>query len=635
MFSFPLPFLPVSPAVSPRFPGGFSQFPRHTLNGRRRLAVRKANIYFVLYSLIRTFAHSMKNVVYIFSLLAVLLSGCTGTSRQPQLVAVDSILKSRPDSSLKQLKRMDVPQSRADRMYYYLLLADAANKCYDTLPSDSILQEVADFYDTHGTPNERLRAHYLLGCVYRDLGEAPQALDCYHDAVECADTAAKNCDFRTLMSVYGQMAELFHQQNLPQDEMWAREQSCRYCLAYGDTIGYIRSQELKAKIYATIGDTTRIIQTILKTHRLYKEQGNEQLAVGGYATLAYIHLNRNQINEAKKLLNDYEKHSGIIDKDGVISKGREGYFYIKGSYYIKINQLDSAEHYMRKLLVRGDETNAYRGLLTIYQQKKNTDSIIKYAHLYEDAVDTLNNRKRTEVVGQMSAMYNYQRFQLIADKEARKAERAKHISLIILLCSFFLIVILTYIYLRLRKKKNERIMRLSHEYRQSIYDYNKMSAELERIKEKDTTLLNDKQIEVDSLREKVASFQKKLQAANTSQQLTDFKDSNIVALFQSKSTGSLKVTRPTDVEWNRLIRQFSRSVPSLYTALGRDVLLSPAELRLCILLLLGFKIGDVAILLNTSAQSITNIRYKANQKLFNESTATTLEKNLTDILGKA
>ena len=177
-------------------------------------------------------------------------------------------------------------------------------------------------------------------------------------------------------------------------------------------------------------------------------------------------------------------------------------------------------------------------------------------------------------------------------------------------------------------------MQLSQDYRQSLLDYNKVTAELEKIKDKDKTLLNDKQNEVEALRNKVVSFQKKLQAANSSQQLTDFKDSNIVAMFKSKSTGSLKVTLPTDADWNRLVKQFSRSVPSAYTALGRDVLLSPTELRLCILLLLGFKIGDAAILLNTSAQSITNIRYKANQKLFNESTAATLERNLMNILGR-
>ena len=576
----------------------------------------------------------MRNLVYIICILGVVLSGCTGTSRQPQLVATDSLLQTYPDSSLLQLKRMDVPQSRADRMYYYLLLADAANKCYDTLPSDSILQEVADFYDTHGTPNEQVRAHYLLGCVYRDMGEAPQALNYYHTAIDRADTTATNCNYRLLACVYGQIAEIFHKQNLPQGELWAREQAGHCFMAYDDTIGYIRSQELKAKAYTIIGDTAKIIQTILETHSLYKEHGNMQLAVGANATLAYIYLNRNYTDEANRLLNEYENYSGLFDKDYTITRGREGYYYIKGTYYIKTNQLDSAEHYMRKLLIRGDETDAYRGLLTIYQQKKNTDSIIKYARLYEDAVDTLNNRKRTEVVGQMSAMYNYQRFQQIADKEARNAELARYNSTVILLCSLFLIITLSYIYIRLRKTKNQSIMKLSQDYRQALLDYNKVTAELEKIKDKDKTLLNDKQNEVESLRKKVVIFQKKLQAANSSQQLTDFKDSNIVALFRSKSTGNLKVTLPTDAEWNRLVKQFSRSIPSVYTALGRDVLLSPTELRLCILLLLGFKIGDAAILLNTSAQSITNIRYKANQKLFNESTAASLEKNLMNILGR-
>lgn len=576
----------------------------------------------------------MRNLVYIICILGVVLSGCTGTSRQPQLLAADSLLQKCPDSSLLQLKRMDVPHSRADRMYYYLLLADAANKCYDTLPSDSILQEVADFYDTHGTPNEQVRAYYLLGCAYRDMGEAPMALDKYQKAIECADTTTTICNYRLLACVYGQIAEIFHKQNMPQGELWAREQAGHCFMAYDDTIGYIRSQELKAKAYTIIGDTAKIIQTILETHSLYKEHGNMQLAVGANATLAYIFLNRNRIDEAKKLLNEYEKYSGLFDKDYTITRGREGYYYIKGTYYIKTNQLDSAEHYMRKLLIRGDETDTYRGLLTIYQQKKNTDSIIKYARLYEDAVDTLNNRKRTEVVGQMSAMYNYQRFQQIADKEARNAELARYNSTVILLCSLFLIITLSYIYIRLRKEKNQRIMQLSLDYRQALLDYNKVTAELEKIKDKDKTLLNDKQNEVESLRKKVVIFQKKLQAANSSQQLTDFKDSNIVALFRSKSTGNLKVTLPTDAEWNRLTKQFSRSVPSVYTALGRDVLLSPTELHLCILLLLGFKIGDAAILLNTSAQSITNIRYKANQKLFNESTAASLEKNLMNILGR-
>ena len=44
------------------------------------------------------------------------------------------------------------------------------------------------FFDDHGTPNDQLLAHYLLGRAYYEHGEAPMALQCYHEALDCADT---------------------------------------------------------------------------------------------------------------------------------------------------------------------------------------------------------------------------------------------------------------------------------------------------------------------------------------------------------------------------------------------------------------------------------------------------------------
>ena len=44
---------------------------------------------------------------------------------------------------------------KADRMYYQLLLADAMNKAYVDIKSDSILKEVVRYYDRHGSANER------------------------------------------------------------------------------------------------------------------------------------------------------------------------------------------------------------------------------------------------------------------------------------------------------------------------------------------------------------------------------------------------------------------------------------------------------------------------------------------------
>ena len=74
--------------------------------------------------------------------------------------------------------------------------ADSMNHAYIPITSDSLLKEATAYFDSHGTPNERIRAHYLLGCADRDMGEAPRAIETWQDAVNCADTTATDCDYK-------------------------------------------------------------------------------------------------------------------------------------------------------------------------------------------------------------------------------------------------------------------------------------------------------------------------------------------------------------------------------------------------------------------------------------------------------
>ena len=76
------------------------------------------------------------------------------------------------------------------------------------------VQPYVDFFDRHGEPNDRLLAHYLLGRAYHEQGEAPMALQCYQQAIECTDTLSEDCDFAQLSRVYAQMGELFYYQKL-------------------------------------------------------------------------------------------------------------------------------------------------------------------------------------------------------------------------------------------------------------------------------------------------------------------------------------------------------------------------------------------------------------------------------------
>ena len=117
--------------------------------------------------------------------------------------------------------------------------ADSLNRNYIPLTSDSLLLEACQYYDRFGSPNERMKAHYLLGCVYRDLGEAPRAIECYQDAVACADTTDSDCDFQKLGCIYSQMGIIYHKLLLLSEEIESRRLASHFFFVAKDTIGAI------------------------------------------------------------------------------------------------------------------------------------------------------------------------------------------------------------------------------------------------------------------------------------------------------------------------------------------------------------------------------------------------------------
>ena len=90
------------------------------------------------------------------------------------------------------------------------------NLAYEPLTErdDTLMQRVVAYYLEHGTANELMEAYYLLGSVYRDLHEAPRALDAFLDGINAADTTSKECKYSLLARLYGQMSDILHKQSL-------------------------------------------------------------------------------------------------------------------------------------------------------------------------------------------------------------------------------------------------------------------------------------------------------------------------------------------------------------------------------------------------------------------------------------
>lgn len=529
-----------------------------------------------------------------------------------------------------------------EAMRSQLLRARTMNQEYVPFTTDSVVRQVTDYYDRHGTAAERVEAHYLLGCAYRDLGEAPQALQCFHDAVALADTAS---DYPLLVKVYGQMAELFDAQNLPTDEIAAISNIQRLALAHHDSLMYIRAVELSTKPYYKLGDTARVIQTIGEASRLYTEAGDSQKAANACATLAHIMLTRGRLALADSLLREFETKTGLMDSQGRIAKGHEMYYYIKAKYYLQTGQTDAAETFLRKLLPHHYPADAYRGLLAVYRKRHQPDSMAKYATLFEAAIDSLNNRRRIETVHQMAALYNYHRYQQKADAEALAAAEARHrANIAIVLMVLFAIAAAT-AFLRFRKSKQQQLDRISQEYmvvsglldkarieldeaRRTAEAKDGAAQNLDSMETEMQEKLEEKTNEVRELEDRLQQVEHYYRTATHPSSIEKKKNSEAVKAIRRRAEWKHGSTLPSIDEWLKLTSQFRLDFPHYYATLTKDKKLATKELRTCMLLMLDFKEGEIAVLLNVKPQRVTNIKKRVNTKLFGDASATTLTGNI-------
>ena len=508
---------------------------------------------------------------------------------------------------------------RRQQMLSLLDEADSLNRAYSDMPSDSLLRDATRYFDRHGSRDEQLRAHYLLGCAYRDQGQAPEALQAWHDAIDRADTTSTDSAMlQCLMAVYGQMADLYQRQNLPNEEIEAMREYGKYALLSKDTFRYIRNIELLVKPYDLLGDTSGMVNTLQKAGRLYEDNGLHECAVRTYPTLIYINIAKGRFSTADSLMAVFEKESGLFDENGEISSDRTTYYYFRGLSYIHHGNLDQAEHNMRMLLRAGKTVNGYRGLLEIYRRRGMIDSIARYSLLFEKALDSITNSRRTETVKQMSSLYKYQRFQRKAEYEAQMSMRLKYLLSFVCLSIVFIVSALYLVYLRIKKKRDDAQNKYFENRR--LLERTKSEIELLRAHEKEyEDIIQEKKQQIQKLSQEVSSFRKKETRRFT---LTEraFKNSDVYHNFHGLANAG---RRPSEEDWSDLYNLFEQQLPAFHSFLVCNKhSLNETELKTCMLTRIHVSPSAIANMLNVSNAYISKIRRSMARELFNVSGGT-------------
>ena len=529
-------------------------------------------------------------------------------------------------------------------MRYELLRAEAQNKLYIDFTTDSVMRQVVQYYDRRGSRNERLKAHYLLGCCYRDMHEAPVALLTWEDAVAAADTTAADCDYATLFRIYGQMAEIYFRQFMPEKELAVREKLCRNALLAGDTLNYIRGLLLRNDAYLALGDTAIVFENIEYVRQLYLERGLTQQAAQVYPSAIQLALIKQQFERADSMMQVFERESGLFDEAGNIGHSREIYYYFKGMYYLGVNRMDSAEHWFRKALtIKGLELKAYHGLMSLYKFSGEIDSTYKYSSFYDKSLVDNMSQTKTAAIAQAQGMYDYHRQQKIAEQEHRK--RLRITSLLVAFC--LLVASATLYAMRRRWKKAEAMRKLELAFAQKEEDLDNTKAELRYVKshlqdiEDATQLVSNMEERIHRLEQQLRHDAQILGTLDIIEREERLMNDEAVKQIQrichpyNEDCEGDTVKKPSrkalKKEWEALRKAIKREHLSCYIAVEGSETLTPQEKEVALLSRIDLQTQEMATIIGCSSQSISNARAGISEKLFSSNETFRVNKKLKEL----
>ena len=564
-------------------------------------------------------------VILIYMLIFMSLSSCSNRKYEQTITRADNLMELSQDSARSALAILDSirpdlsKMGKSTQMRYQLVYAKGMNKGYVDFTTDSLVKEIVDYYDNHGTCQQQMLAHYLLGCVYRDLGDSPAALSCYNDAVEKADTASKDCDYKLLTRVYEQEGALFLSQSMPQNALSAYQKAEKYAWIAKDTLSAVLSYEHLGNIYEYMDNKNKVIEVYENASRRYRQYGYPVQAARALGGAIQALILTKQYAKAKKYMDVFEAESGYFQKDSCYSYiNYSHYYYLKGLYSLESHS-DSAKYWFTKSQECAKTNNnksfsAYAWYL-YYIKHQQMDSVAKYSEQAFAYNDSANLDMERDLMQKMQAIYDYDRWKNVAHNEEIKATRANLTLLVSILVSVSVIIIGILAFLVYRKKRKLELQEKEEQenlIRQQIYD-TKQELELLRTvnDRKIADVIKEKEQTINKLEDDLKDIRDKYSNSSLSDVDILLKESSIYKRIKYLELHPKEIMREND--WIELEETIEQLIPSFIPLLKNR--LNVMAYRICLLVKLEISTSSIAILLGLSSSAISKYRKVMLEKL--------------------
>lgn len=516
----------------------------------------------------------------LFFTFAICLSSCQHVVQYPaELLIADSLCFSNPDSAMVYLEGLsvDIPNYREPaQRYYQLLTIKAQDKAFISHTSDSLILDVVSYYEDGGDPGLLPEAYYYAGRVYRDLGDAPQALDYFHKALDAYELpafkrATKGKEHASLLlkgKIYAQMGYLFRRQNLFNEAIKSFEQAFNVDSIVNDTTTLIYD-------LGNLGDTYRHLKDYSKAISLYDKSYFYAAIRRDTSNLLNISIQKAFLYN---IIGDYEKALLCINEYSLVvtTKNFTRVNSILARIYANTNQKENAAECFQKIISSNDiyaRANANLWLGKYACDKGNDKEALYYFRQYmqyEDSIKILENNEATTL---SQSLYNYQlkekEISILKIREiSLKAQSWMFIALATIACLLFY-------FEHTRRCKIKR----QNDYLQLIIATNKKQHE-------------DRQ-----------KFESKV----------NFKNNEVYKRIRDKCDKKQSITK---AEWKEIELLFETAMPDFIPKLRGIHSLNRTEWELSLLSKMDFSWSEIALLVNLSYDAIHSSQSRLYKKVF-------------------
>ena len=530
----------------------------------------------------------MKATVLAMLLLAsCILAACTRFSPNAQLVQADSLIQKLPDSALRFLQSIQSKEfhSAADRAYYALLLTQVKDKNFILQTEDSLIRIAVQYYDSTKNTAMQARAHYYLGCIWRDKEDYPNALSCFLTAISYAK---KIPDYNLAGHIYNNIANLYYQQRLNEQADSIYQITEDLAIKQKNFHLHVEVLSQRGMINIREGKYKEAEQILLHAFEISRHSTLKSLIAKTTYSLSLLY---GRMNMGEKAV-EYAKLS-VNNQENINMQYRA--CLVLGDAYYKTAQYDSALIYLNKGLYSKDHSTKagiYMRLADIAQKQGLLEKALEMERKYSAYLDSAQQKQQSTAIVTTEKNILIQRKQSEYKKNLGKFSYYTITTIATLLSVFFI----------LWKKYKKRINSLQKELEQ--HNYNQ--------KEK-------------------AILQKELHSLNTERQALlkeAYEHSEVYAKMKRIIQSYKKTDKSTEhfdeEDWKQLIAETDIRWNNITIRLASKYPLSLDEIYLCCLYLTDMPTSHFRYIMECSRDAIykkTKRILEQKMKCFDKSTS--------------